>query len=780
MHLRNGTANQSVLLGPFLDETDGKTPETGLTIANTDIRLSKNGGNMAAKNSGGGTHDEAGYYTITLDGTDTGTVGRLQVSCQVSGALPVFMEFEVLTIAKYDEMYGSSAAALPTAAAIADAVWDEVQSGHVSAGSFGEIATEIAAILVDTNSLNDTKIPQTLNLTASGNIGIDWANVENPSSAVDLSATDIRLCDTITTYTGNTVQTGDSYALANGASGFVASKAVVDAILVDTAVIGAAGAGLTAIPWNAAWDAEVQSEVQDAIEVNHLDHLLAVDYDPASKPGVSTALLNELIGDDGGVSQFTANALELGPSGGGGGGGGDATEANQTTIIAHLTDIKGTSFVKDTHSLTDILADTAEIGAAGAGLTDLGGMSTGMKAEVESEVNDALVAIHLDHLLAVDYDPASKPGTSTALLNELIGDDGGVSQFTANALENATSATAAAIADAVWDELQAGHVTAGSFGEIATEIASILVDTAEIGAAGAGLTAVPWNASWDAEVQSECNDALVAIHLDHLLAVDYDPASKPGTSTSLLNEIFESDGGISRFTANALENAPGASAAAIADAVWDEAQSGHVSAGSFGEIATEIASILVDTAEIGAAGAGLTAVPWNASWDAEVQSEVNDALVAFNVMATTDLPSNFADLAITASTGRVDVSLIEGVDATDQIRDAIVDDATRIDASALNTLSGHDPGATLSSLTAAQVNAEVVDALDTDTYAELGAVPAATASLADKIAWLFMLARNKVTQTATTVVVRNDADSGNVATSTVSDDGTTATRGEFS
>src|SRR5690606_28121166 len=32
-------------------------------------------------------------------------------------------------------------------------------------------------------------------------------------------------------------------------------------------------------------------------------------------------------------------------------------------------------------------------------------------------------------------------------------------------------------------------------------------------------------------------------------------------------------------------------------------------------------SILVDTAEIGAAGAGLSAVPWNASWDAEVQSE---------------------------------------------------------------------------------------------------------------------------------------------------------------
>ena len=40
----------------------------------------------------------------------------------------------------------------PTAAAIADAVWDELQSGHTTAGSFGEIATEIAAVLADTGS----------------------------------------------------------------------------------------------------------------------------------------------------------------------------------------------------------------------------------------------------------------------------------------------------------------------------------------------------------------------------------------------------------------------------------------------------------------------------------------------------------------------------------------------------------------------------------------------------------------------------------------------------
>jgi len=53
---------------------------------------------------------------------------------------------------------------------------------------------------------------------------------------------------------------------------------------------------------------------------------------------------------------------------------------------------------------------------------------------------------------------------------------------------NLNDPTAAAIADAVWDEAQADHVAAGSFGVTASEIADILTDTAEIGAAGAGLT----------------------------------------------------------------------------------------------------------------------------------------------------------------------------------------------------------------------------------------------------------------------------------------------------
>jgi len=85
----------------------------------------------------------------------------------------------------------------------------------------------------------------------------------------------------------------------------------------------------------------------------------------------------------------------------------------------------------------------------------------------------------------------------------------------------------------------------------------------------------------------------------------------------------------------------------------------------------------------------------------------------------------------------------------------------------------------LSSAALTSINGEVVDALNVDTYAELSSVPAATSTLRQQISWLFMQARNKITQTNTTKTIRNDADSADVATATVSDDGTTTTRGEF-
>lgn len=53
-------------------------------------------------------------------------------------------------------------------------------------------------------ALRPTTAGRTLDVTITGAAGIDWGNVENPTTTVDLSATDIQLADTVTTLTNKT------------------------------------------------------------------------------------------------------------------------------------------------------------------------------------------------------------------------------------------------------------------------------------------------------------------------------------------------------------------------------------------------------------------------------------------------------------------------------------------------------------------------------------------------------------------------------------------------
>ena len=223
---------------------------------------------------------------------------------------------------------------------------------------------------------------------------------------------------------------------------------------------------------------------------------------------------------------------------------------------------------------------------------------------------------------------------------------------------------------------------------LAADIAAIEAQTDDIGAAGAGLTAVPWNAAWDAEVQSEVQDAIEANNLDHVVGTATAiPAIVAGT---YLDQMMDDGTAVFDRTTDSLQ------------AIRDHATT----------IKTETASILTDTAEIGAAGAGLSAIPWNASWDAEVQSEVADAV----------------DAAIPA------------VPTAGSINDVLKDLDARLPASG-----------TISTLTAANINTEVVDALNVDTYAEPGqGAPAATATLAAKVGYLYKAWRNKKDNDGTT------------------------------
>lgn len=82
--------------------------------------------------------------------------------------------------------------------------------------------------------------------------------------------------------------------------------------------------------------------------------------------------------------------------------------------------------------------------------------------------------------------------------------------------------------------------------------------------------------------------------------------------------------------------------------------------------------------------------------------------------------------------------------------------------------------------TLADINAEVVDVIRTDTSAEPAqGAPPATATLQYKIDFLYKALRNKTLETATTLSIYNDAESVVDHKATVSDDGTTFTKGEI-
>lgn len=103
--LKLSTASQEIPLGYFVDSTDGNTEETGLSIANTDIKLWKAGAtSLANKNSGGATHMANGLYYAVLDATDTDTLGPLVIFVHVAGALPIRLECRVMPANVYEAL----------------------------------------------------------------------------------------------------------------------------------------------------------------------------------------------------------------------------------------------------------------------------------------------------------------------------------------------------------------------------------------------------------------------------------------------------------------------------------------------------------------------------------------------------------------------------------------------------------------------------------------------------------------------------------------------------
>jgi len=241
LFLRQSTASQEILLGPFVDSTDGNTQETALSIANTDIKVWKEGGTTeASKNSGGATHIASGRYYAVLDATDTDTVGKLEVNVHVTGALAVRREFMVLEEAVYDALFAASAAGYQVP------IWASAGSTVNLSATTIKTATDVETDTADIQ----TRLPAAL---VSGRMSSDVIAISGDTVAADNAESFfdgtgyagtgnvIPTVTTVTTATNVTTVNGLAAGVITAAS--IAADAITDAkVAADVTIASVTGA----------------------------------------------------------------------------------------------------------------------------------------------------------------------------------------------------------------------------------------------------------------------------------------------------------------------------------------------------------------------------------------------------------------------------------------------------------------------------------------------------------------------------------------------------------
>lgn len=118
----------------------------------------------------------------TLDVTATGAAGIDWANVENQTNANAFALTTIGTVTNITNDVGIDAGSV-------DDIWDELQSGHTTAGTFGKFLDDEI-----TSRLAPTTEGRTLDVTALGNAGIDWANIENSSSVQNMTGTTIGVC----------------------------------------------------------------------------------------------------------------------------------------------------------------------------------------------------------------------------------------------------------------------------------------------------------------------------------------------------------------------------------------------------------------------------------------------------------------------------------------------------------------------------------------------------------------------------------------------------------
>lgn len=448
---------------------------------------------------------------------------------------------------------------------------------------FPEEAGDIRVNATQWNSLTTVALPlcptvagRALDVTAGGCGGVDWANVEAPTTALALTGTTIATTQkvdvetiktqTVTCAAGVTVNTnvGTTQPVDFTGTGST-SRQRVDIRMIqgdDTVVDGLASAAAE-YGSSGTFSADLKAIKSTALTETSVGYLAAsfINMHNVASPVFTTASVNQTGNSYGIVNDGTNGNAAIKTT-----VGAIATVLSGITSLAQWLGLIAGKQTGNTTARTELRASGAGSGTydettdsleaikdAGSGGLDAAGVRAAIglaSANLDTQLADipTVSEFNARTLVAADYfDPATDTvanvttvGTTTNLTN--------LPSIPANWL------TAAGLASDAVTEIQSGLASQSSVDVIDGIVDTILVDTNElqtnqgnwltatgfatptnvsdsqtaiiaqvdanetkidtltttVGAAGAGLSALPWNAAWNAEVQSEVADAINA------------------------------------------------------------------------------------------------------------------------------------------------------------------------------------------------------------------------------------------------------------------------------
>jgi hypothetical protein len=180
--------------------------------ATTGIFLSKNGGALAIRSQSvtASTYDAYGNYRVTLSTTDTNTIGTLRMQfSEAATCLPVWQDFMVVgassytlltagTVSTVADNWAALISGLTTTGSIGKFVvdnldtkvstvpgltWDQAKTSHTTADTFGDYVD-----VKNSSRLAPTAAGRTLDVTTTGEVGVDLSNVNGTLDAAEIGA----------------------------------------------------------------------------------------------------------------------------------------------------------------------------------------------------------------------------------------------------------------------------------------------------------------------------------------------------------------------------------------------------------------------------------------------------------------------------------------------------------------------------------------------------------------------------------------------------------------